>query len=123
MNTNKYPISHLEELDNIELANKFIDKLPQKDQKRLEYIFNHEDDYSDSDYWDELRKLVYKNFGTTDTLMFAKGIEWDVDAEDVNEVSLPEDANVWVPEGKDIADVLTDMYGFCIKSIESVDEL
>ena len=32
--------------------------------------------------------------------------------EDIDEVSLPEDADVWVPEGKDIADVLTDMYGF-----------
>lgn len=123
MNTEKYSISFLDELDNIELANTFVEKLPQKDQKRLEYIFNHEEEYSDSDYWDELRKLVYKNFGTTDTLMFAKGIEWDIDEEDIDEVSLPEDADVWVPEGKDIADVLTDMYGFCIKSIESVEEL
>ena len=123
MNTEKYSISFLDELDNIELANTFVEKLPQKDQKRLEYIFNHEEEYSDSDYWDELRKLVYKNFGTTDTLMFAKGIEWDIDEEDIDEVSLPEDADVWVPEGKDIADVLVDMYGFCIKSIESVDEL
>jgi hypothetical protein len=105
------------------LANTFVEKLPKKDQKRLEYIFNHEEEYSDSDYWDELRNLVYKHFGTTDTLMFAKGIEWDIDEEDIDEVSLPEDADVWVPEGKDIADVLTDMYGFCIKSIESVDEL
>jgi hypothetical protein len=123
MNTEKYSISFLDELDNIELANTFVEKLPQKDQKRLEYIFNHEEEYSDSDYWDELRKLVYKNFGTTDTLMFAKGIEWDIDEEDIDEVSLPEDADVWVPEGKDIADVLTDMYGFCIKSIESVEEM
>lgn len=123
MNTEKYSISFLDELDNIELANTFVEKLPQKDQKRLEYIFNHEEEYSDSDYWDELRKLVYKNFGTTDTLMFARGIEWDIDEEDIDEVSLPEDADVWVPEGKDIADVLTDMYGFCIKSIESVEEL
>ena len=123
MNTEKYSISFLDELDNIELANTFVEKLPQKDQKRLEYIFNHEEEYSDSDYWDELRNLVYKNFGTTDTLMFARGIEWDIDEEDIDEVSLPEDADVWVPEGKDIADVLTDMYGFCIKSIESVDEL
>ena len=123
MNTEKYSISFLDELDNIELANTFLEKLPQKDQKRLEYIFNHEEEYSDSDYWDELRKLVYKNFGTTDTLMFAKGIEWDIDEEDIDEVSLPEDADVWVPEGKDIADVLTDMYGFCIKSIESVEEM
>jgi hypothetical protein len=123
MNTEKYSISFLDELDNIELANTFVEKLPQKDQKRLEYIFNHEEEYSDSDYWDELRNLVYKNFGTTDTLMFAKGIEWDIDEEDINEVSLPEDADVWVPEGKDIADVLTDMYGFCIKSIESVEEM
>ena len=122
MNTEKYSISFLDELDNIELANTFVEKLPQKDQKRLEYIFNHEEEYSDSDYWDELRKLVYKNFGTTDTLMFAKGIEWDIDEEDIDDVSLPEDADVWVPEGKDIADVLTDMYGFCIKSIESVEE-
>lgn len=123
MNSEKYSISFLDELDNIELANTFVEKLPQKDQKRLEYIFNHEEEYSDSDYWDELRNLVYKNFGTTDTLMFAKGIEWDIDEEDIDEVSLPEDADVWVPEGKDIADVLTDMYGFCIKSIESVEEL
>jgi hypothetical protein len=123
MNTEKYSISFLDELDNIELANTFVEKLPQKDQKRLEYIFNHEEEYSDSDYWDELRKLVYKNFGTTDTLMFARGIEWDIDEEDIDEVSLPEDADVWVPEGKDIADVLTDMYGFCIKSIESVEEM
>ena len=123
MNTEKYSISFLDELDNIELANTFVEKLPQKDQKRLEYIFNHEEEYSDSDYWDELRKLVYKNFGTTDTLMFAKGIEWDIDEEDIDDVSLPEDADVWVPEGKDIADVLTDMYGFCIKSIESVEEM
>lgn len=123
MNTEKYSISFLDELDNIELANTFVEKLPQKDQKRLEYIFNHEEEYSDSDYWDELRNLVYKNFGTTDTLMFARGIEWDIDEEDIDEVSLPEDADVWVPEGKDIADVLTDMYGFCIKSIESVEEL
>ena len=63
MNTNKYPISYLDELDDFELADKFVDKLPKKDQERLIYIF-HEDDYSDSDYWDELRKLVYKNFGT-----------------------------------------------------------
>jgi hypothetical protein len=104
MNTEKYSISFLDELDNIELANTFVEKLPKKDQKRLEYIFNHEEEYSDSDYWDELRKLVYKNFGTTDTLMFAKGIEWDIDEEDIDEVSLPEDADVWVPEGKDIAD-------------------
>ena len=123
MNTEKYSISFLDELDNIELANTFVEKLPQKDQKRLEYIFNHEEDYSDSDYWDELRNLVYKNFGTTDTLMFARGIEWDIDEEDIDEVSLPEDVDVWVPEGKDIADVLTDMYGFCIKSIESVEEM
>lgn len=123
MNTEKYSISFLDELDNIELANTFVEKLPQKDQKRLEYIFNHEEEYSDSDYWDELRNLVYKNFGTTDTLMFARGIEWDIDEEDIDEVSLPEDADVWVPEGKDIADVLTDMYGFCIKSIESVEEM
>jgi hypothetical protein len=123
MNTEKYSISFLDELDNIELANTFVEKLPQKDQKRLEYIFNHEEEYSDGDYWDELRKLVYKNFGTTDTLMFARGIEWDIDEEDIDEVSLPEDADVWVPEGKDIADVLTDMYGFCIKSIESVEEM
>ena len=123
MNTEKYSISFLDELDNIELANTFVEKLPQKDQKRLEYIFNHEEEYSDSDYWDELRNLVYKNFGTTDTLMFAKGIEWDIDEEDIDEVSLPEDVKVWVPEGKDIADVLSDMYGFCIKSIESVEEM
>lgn len=123
MNAEKYSISFLDELDNIELANTFVEKLPKKDQKRLEYIFNHEEEYSDSDYWDELRKLVYKHFGTTDTLMFAKGIEWDIDEEDIDEVSLPEDAEVWVPEGKDIADVLTDMYGFCIKSIESVEEM
>ena len=123
MNTEKYSISFLDELDNIELANTFVEKLPQKDQKRLEYILNHEEEYSDSDYWDELRNLVYKNFGTTDTLMFARGIEWDIDEEDIDEVSLPEDADVWVPEGKDIADVLTDMYGFCIKSIESVEEM
>jgi hypothetical protein len=123
MNTEKYSISFLDELDNIELANTFLEKLPKKDQKRLDYIFNHEEDYSDSDYWDELRKLVYEHFGTTDTLMFAKGIEWDIDEEDIDEVSLPEDADVWVPEGKDIADVLTDMYGFCINSIESVEEM
>ena len=123
MNTEKYSISFLDELDNIELANTFVEKLPKKDQKRLEYIFNHEEDYSDSDYWDELRNLVYKHFGTTDTLMFAKGIEWDIDEEDIDEVSLPEDVKVWVPEGKDIADVLSDMYGFCINSIESVEEL
>lgn len=123
MNTEKYPISYLDELDDIELANKFANKLPKKDKERLEYIFNHEEDYSDSDYWDEMRKVVYKYFGTNDTLMFAKGIEWDIDEEDIDEVSLPEDVEVWVPEGKDIVDVLTDMYGFCINSIESVEEM
>lgn len=123
MNNDKFPISYLDELDDIELANKFVDKLPKKDQERLEYIFNHEEDYSDSDYWDEMRNVVYKYFGTTDTLMFAKGIEWDIDEEYIDEISLPEDAEVWVPEGKDIADVLTDMYGFCINSIESVEEM
>lgn len=101
------------------MANKFVDKLPKEDQERLEYIFNNEEDY----YWDEMRNLVYKHFGTNDTLMFAKGIEWDIDEEDIDEVSLPEDVEVWVPEGKDIADVLTDIYGFCINSIESVEEL
>lgn len=121
MNTEKYSISYLDELDNFELANTFVEKLPKKDQERLDYIFNHEEEYSDSDYWDELRKLVYKNFGTTDTLISAKGIKWDIDTEDIDVVSLPEDAEVWVPEGKDIADVLTDMYGFCINSIESIE--
>ena len=120
MNTEKYSISYLDEFDDIELANTFVEKLPKKDQERLEYIFNHDDIYSDSDYWDELRKLVYKNFGTTDTLI-AKGIKWDIDKEDIGVVSLPEEVEVWVPEGKDITDVLTDMYGFCINSIESIE--
>lgn len=66
MVTQKFTISELDEFDNIELADAFFDKLPKKDQDRLNYIFNHDDLYSDSDYWDELRKLVYKNFGITD---------------------------------------------------------
>lgn len=121
MNTEKYSISYLDELDNIDLAYTFVEKLPQKEQERLNYIFNHEEEYSDSDYWEELRTLVYKYFGTTDTLISAKGIKWDIDKEDIDIVSLPEDAEVWVPEGKEIEDVLTDMYGFCINSIESIE--
>lgn len=66
MVTQKFTITELDEFDNIELADAFFDKLPKKDQDRLNYIFNHDDLYSDSDYWDELRKLVYKNFGITD---------------------------------------------------------
>ena len=41
MNTEKYSISFLDELDNIELANTFLEKLPKKDQKRLKNIFYH----------------------------------------------------------------------------------
>jgi hypothetical protein len=66
MVTQKFTITELDEFDNIELADAFFDELPKKDQDRLNYIFNHDDLYSDSDYWDELRKLVYKNFGITD---------------------------------------------------------
>ena len=51
MNTEKYSISFLDELDNIELAYTFLEELPQKDQKRLEYIFNHDEEYRASDYW------------------------------------------------------------------------
>jgi hypothetical protein len=118
---NKYPISVLDEMDNIELAENFLEQLPKKDQDRLNYIFNNENEYSDSDYWDEMRKLIYKHFGTTDTLMFAKGIEWDIDEEDLDEVSLPNDVDIWVADGQDIADALSDEYGFCVKSIEQVE--
>ena len=35
MNTEKYSISFLDELDNIELANTFVEKLPQKRPKTI----------------------------------------------------------------------------------------
>lgn len=48
------------------------------------------------------------------------GIEWDTDEEDI---PLPETVNIGVEDDKDVIDALSDEYGFCIESVERIEEL
>ena len=52
-------------------------------------------------------------------------IVWDTDGEDVNELNLPDEVFLEVKEDNEeyIADMLSDIYGWCIYSFETEEDL
>lgn len=49
-----------------------------------------------------------------------KNIQWDTDGEDPEEIGLPKDAVIEAESEDEIADALSDYYGWCIFGFEIV---
>lgn len=53
-----------------------------------------------------------------------EGINWDTDGDDPADLELPENTEITLPdhwdEDSEVADILSDYYGFCVNSIDEI---
>lgn len=80
------------------------------------------------EHWHALAKHVHKKFeatraGTEDgaaMLFRADGIAWDTDGEDPSELGLPLEAVIAADSAEEVADALSDKYGWLVRGIGAV---